>query len=53
MNLTKQEKEILKDLFETEPKIKRTYQYAISHKDTEMLKYLEKSIKRMSRYRVA
>ena len=51
--MTEQEKQILKDLFETEPQIKRAYQYAVNNKDAEMLKHIEKSIKRMSRCRVA
>ncbi len=51
--MTEQEKQILKDLFETEPQIKRNYNRAINNRDVEMLRQIEKSIKRMSRYRVA
>lgn len=51
--MTEQEKQILKDLFETEPQIKRNYNRAANNRDAEMLKHIEKSIKRMSRYRVA
>ena len=43
--MTEQEKQILKDLFETEPQIKRTYQYAVNNKDAEMLKHIEKFVK--------
>lgn len=51
--MTEQEKQILKDLFETEPQIKRTYQYAVNNKDAEMLKYIEKFVKRVTRSKVA
>lgn len=51
--MTEQEKQILKDLFETEPQIKRNYNRAVNNRDIEMLRQIEKSIKRMSRYRVA
>jgi hypothetical protein len=51
--MTEQEKQILKDLFETEPQIKRNYNRAVNNRDVEMLRQIEKSIKRMSRYRVA
>lgn len=51
--MTKQEKQILKDLFETEPQIKRTYQYAVNNKDAEMLKHIEKFVKRVTRSKVA
>lgn len=51
--MTEQEKQILKDLFETEPQIKRNYNRAVNNRDVEMLRQIKKSIKRMSRYRVA
>ena len=51
--MTEQEKQILKDLFETEPQIKRTYQYAVNNKDAEMLKHIEKFVKRVTRSKVA
>lgn len=53
INLTEQEKEVFKDLLEVEPQMKRNYSFAVQSKDTEMLKYIEKSVKRIAKFRVA
>lgn len=53
INLTEQEKEVFKDLLEVEPQMKRNYSFAAQSKDTEMLKHIEKSVKRIAKFRVA
>lgn len=53
INLTEQEKEVFKDLLEAEPQMKRSYSFAVESKDIEMLKHIEKSVKRIAKFRVA
>ena len=42
--MTEQEKKILRDLFETEPQIKRNYNRAVNNRDVEMLRQIEKFV---------
>lgn len=51
--MTEQEKQILKDLFETEPQIKRNYNRAINNRDVEMLRQIDKFVKRVAQSKVA
>lgn len=50
--MTEQEKQILKDLFE-EPQFKRNYNRAVNNRDVEMLRQIEKFVKRVAQSKVA
>lgn len=51
--MTEQEKKILRDLFETEPQVKRNYNRAVNNRDVEMLRQIEKFVKRVAQSKVA